>query len=91
MHPKFEVRFFGFRRFFERFFGFTPKFGAVLRFWYLFASGFSVFDQFLCGFSVLKVACSSRYRRKKLHGFSVRGPFFHRFFGFFAAICLISF
>ena len=27
MPPKFEVRFFGFRRFFERFFGLTPKFG----------------------------------------------------------------
>ena len=66
-------------------------FFSVLRFWYLFASGFSVFDQFLCGFSVLKVACGSRYRRKNLHGFSVRSPFFHRFFGFFAAICLISF
>ena len=59
--------------------------------WYLFASGFSFFDQFLCGFSVTKVACGLQNRRKNQRGFSVRDPFFHRFFGFFAAICLISF
>ena len=56
-----------------------------------FCERFFGFDQYFCGFLVLKVACGLRYRRKNLRGFSVPSDFFHWFFGFFAAICLISF